>query len=146
MRYALLAVTIVLAATIAAAVPQPQASPRKIPCKTPENASLCIWTRGRIQLGNGTPSYRLWKVGTTRLLGIYSGPSVDRDSLDNEDPEFPANVQRVWQDRIGRTLWADFEVCPLERERTGFMQASCVESAQNIFIQDWTKILRDSHP
>jgi hypothetical protein len=131
---------------IATATPPQEAPKRKIPCKTPENASMCYWTRGRVTLGAGTPAYRMWKVGTKRLLGIYSGPSVDRYSHDNEDPEFPANVQRVWQDRIGHTLWADFEVCPLEPERPGFMQAICVESAKNIFIQDWTKILEGSHP
>jgi len=96
---------------------------------------MCYWTRGRVRVGNGTPSYRLWKVGTNRLLGIYSGPSVDRYSLDNEDPEFPANVQRVWQTRIGHSLFADFEVCTLEPERPGFMQAACIESAENIFVQ-----------
>jgi hypothetical protein len=107
---------------------------------------MCYWTRGRVTLGAGTPAYRMWKVGTKRLLGIYSGPSVDRRSIDNEDPEFPVNVQQSWQARTGHTLWGDFEVCPLEPERSGIMQAACVESAKNIFIQDWSNILEDSHP
>jgi hypothetical protein len=144
-RYAIVVLTLIFAAAIAAAPPQ-EAATRKIPCKTPANASMCYWTRGRVTLGAGTPAYRMWKVGTKRLLGIYSGPSVDRLSEANEDPEFPANVQRVWQTRIGHTLWADFEVCPLEPERAGWMQAVSVESAKNIFIQDWNKILEDSHP
>jgi len=135
MRYSLLVVTLAAAAVLTAARPPQEAPKRKIPCKTPEIAPMCYWTRGRIRLGNGTPSYRLWKVGTNRLLGIYSGPSVDRYSLDNEDPEFPANVQRVWQTRIGHTLWGDFEVCPLEADRPGFMQAACVESGKNLFVE-----------
>jgi hypothetical protein len=140
MRYAALLTVLIVAAMTATARPPQEAPKRKIPCKTPENASMCYWTRGRVRLGNGTPAYRLWKVGTNRLLGIYSGPSIDRGkSLDNEDPEFPQNVERVWKDRIGRTLWADFEVCPLEPERPGSMQAACIESAKNIFIQKPSK-------
>jgi hypothetical protein len=79
---------------------------------------------------NGTPAFRLWKTGTTRVLGIYSGPSAT-DPLDNEDPELPANV-RTWftpsQDRI----FGDFEVCPLNQERPGRMQDACIESGKNI--------------
>lgn len=135
MRYAILVLTLAAAVLAAARSPQGEAPKRKIPCKTPENGSMCKWTRGRVRLGAGTPAYRLWKVGTNRLLGIYSGPSVDRHSHDNEDPEFPANVQHMWQTRIGHTLWADFEVCPLEPERPGFMQAACIESAKNVFVQ-----------
>jgi len=146
MRYVGLLVVLVVGAAIAAATPPQDPATRTIPCKTPENASLCYWTRGRITLGAGTPAYRMWKVGTKRLLGIYSGPSVDRHSHDNEDPEFPTNVQQVWKNRIGHTLWADFEVCPLEPKRSGFMQASCIESAKKIFIQDWNKILENSRP
>jgi hypothetical protein len=53
----------------AQAIPQtaPQRAPqaaeppsqRKIPCKTPENASLCYWTRGRLNFYQGNPSYRI---------------------------------------------------------------------------------------
>lgn len=146
MRYAIAVVTLIAAATVAAARPPQETATRKIPCKTPENASMCYWTRGRVTLGAGTPAYRMWKVGTKRLLGIYSGPSVSRRSIDNEDPEFPANVQRAWQTRVGHALWGDFEVCPLEPERPGWMQAACVEAAKDIFIQDWIKILEESHP
>lgn len=135
MRYVILLMMLIAGAVTATARPPQEAAKHNIPCKTPENASICYLTRGRLRFGAGTPAYRLWKVGTDRLLGIYSGPSVDRRSLDNEDPEFPANVQRAWKPRVGHTVWADFEVCPLEPERPGFMQAVCIESAKNIFVQ-----------
>jgi hypothetical protein len=90
-------------------------------------------------MGNGTPAFRLWKTGTRRILGIYSGPSVDRWGLDNESPEFPANVQRGLlnlADKVSwNTIWADFEVCPLESEKAGAMQPACIESAKNIFVE-----------
>jgi len=107
---------------------------RKIACKTPSNASSCYWTRGRLGMSNGTPAFRLWKVGTKRLLGIYSGPSVDRYGLDNENPEFPANVRRVFEPLKNR-VFADFEICPLEPERPGVMQSVCIEGAKNIAVE-----------
>jgi hypothetical protein len=71
------------------------------------------------------------------MLGIYSGPSVDRFGLDSEGPEFPANISREF--RLSKMdvpydvqISADFEVCPLEPEKPGTMQAACIESAKNI--------------
>jgi hypothetical protein len=115
----------------------PQTSPkRRIPCKTPENAASCYRTHGRIRIGNGRPAYRLWTIGTKRILGIYNGPSVyhDRLSLDNENPEFPANVEKIWTPRLGVPLYGDFEVCPLAPEHPGAMRPVCVESARNLFV------------
>ena len=119
---------------------------RLIPCKTPANAKSCYWTRGRLGIYNGTPSYRLWKIGSHRLLGIYSGPSVyggplaNQSPLDNESPDFPANLTQVARGamttvQIWPDVYADFEVCPLEPERPGAMQAACIESAKNIVVE-----------
>ena len=134
MRHALL-VSLLLAFGLAQAVPQ-SAPKRRIPCKTPENASECYWTHGRIRIGAGTPAYRLWKIGTKRLLGIYSGLSTYNDplSLDNENPEFPASVERIWTPRVGVPLYGDFEVCPLAPEHPDAMRPVCVESAKNLFV------------
>ena len=78
----------------------------------------------------------MWKIGTKRLLGIYSGPSVSHDRLspDQEHPEFPANVDKVWSSRLG-ALYGDFEVCTLAPERAGFMRPVCVESAKNLLVE-----------
>jgi hypothetical protein len=91
-------------------------------------------------MGNGTPSYRLWKIGTNRVLGIYSGTSVDRyGSLDSEGPQLPANVERSMRSNSDpkwpNGVYADFEVCPLEHETPGVMQAACIESAKNIVVE-----------
>src|ERR1019366_1824358 len=72
--------------------------PRKIPCKTEANAKSCYWTHGRLMLHNGAPAFRLWKIGTHRMLAIWSGPSVD------------------------------FEGCPLEPEKPNVMQAACQQA------------------
>ncbi len=107
---------------------------RKIPCKTPANAASCYWTHGRLGFYNGNPAFRLWKIGTHRLLGIYSGPSADRFGEDNEHPEFPPNVARTFVPTHNR-IFGDFEVCPLEPERQGAMQAACIESAKNLIVE-----------
>jgi hypothetical protein len=78
---------------------------------------------------------RLWKVGTHHLLGIFSGPNAEKhDELDNEHPEFPPNIEHVFMPLQNR-VFADFEVCPLEPERPGVMQAACIESAKNIVVE-----------
>jgi hypothetical protein len=112
---------------------------RRIACKTAANSASCYWTRGRLNYYNGTPAFRLWKIGTHRLLGIYSGPSVDRYGLDNESPEFPANVDIDPFHLFDHRIYAGFEVCPLEQERPGAMQAACIESAKNIFVEKLEK-------
>jgi hypothetical protein len=110
------------------------ASKRKIPCKTLENSASCYWTHGRLIIANGNPAFRLWKVGTHRILGIYSGPSVDRYGPDNEDPELPANLLGKFKHYENR-VFADFEICPLEPEKPGELQAACIESAKNIVVE-----------
>jgi hypothetical protein len=108
---------------------------RKIACKTPQNAGSCYWAHGRLSLYDGTPSYRLWKTGTRRILGIYSGPEAERrDPLDNEHPEFPTNLDRAFKTPYSQ-IFADFEICPLESERPGEMQAACIESAKNLVVR-----------
>jgi hypothetical protein len=84
-------------------------------------------------VANGSPSFRLWKIGTKRVLAIFSGPSIDRYGLDGETPELPLNIEKYFS-RLDNPyeVFGDFEVCPLEPEKAGVMQAACVESAKNI--------------
>ena len=95
---------------------------------------------------NGTPALRLWKIGTRRVLGVFSGPSsfhgpwADTTPLmDNENPELPVNVRRTFKasrhDGFPDRIFADLEVCPLEPEKAGAMQAACIESAKNIVVK-----------
>ena len=148
MRYALIA-ALALCAVATQALGQQSTFKRKIPCKTPEIAPSCYWTRGRITCCNGNPTMRMWKVGTKRILGIFSGPNAWRYDLeDSLHPELPANLSRAYEAEYkhrvtmkdpdaGDTepVFGNFEVCPLERGRPGWMQSVCIESAKNIFFQ-----------
>jgi hypothetical protein len=112
---------------------------RKIACKTPEIAASCYMTHGRLAVYNGSVNWRLWKIGTHNLLGIYSGPAAmphRYETLDSESPELPANLRAVF-DSVDNPVYevevfADFEVCPLEPYIEGHMQAACIESATHI--------------
>ena len=60
--------------------------------------------------------------------------------MDNEGPDFPPNITRAFSESkmdvpYDLQIYADFEVCPLEPEETGAMQAACIESARNIVVK-----------
>lgn len=99
----------------------------------------------------GMVTYRIWKIGTRRLLGVFSGPSHYPANTDEdlENPEFPRELDKALEanqrrhKRLTGTMWtvtppvfADFEVCPLRPEEKGVRQPVCIESATRIFIQD----------
>jgi hypothetical protein len=107
---------------------------RRKPCKTPEIARSCVHIHGRLWAGNGTPSTRLWQIGTHHIFGIYSnryGFTHDEQTLDNESPElhfaFPKSAPIG-----GWTVYGNFEVCPLEPLIEGHMQAVCIASAAHV--------------
>jgi len=125
-------------------------SKRKIPCKTPQNASLCYRTYGRLEVANGNPTLRIWRIGTHRVLAVYSGPShyPPRTIADDENPELPQELYRAYkannraQMKATGMMWAlppyayaDFEVCPLVPEHKGWMQPICIECAKNIYVE-----------
>jgi hypothetical protein len=130
-----LLVTLLFAAILSVSgIPQ-RVSKRKIACKTTENAASCSRTHGRLANYNGTPTLRLWKIGTKRIMAIHSGPGYKRgDNKENESPEVPANVDYAFKTDLTR-VYGDFEICPLEPERHGEMQIVCIESAKNIFVE-----------
>jgi hypothetical protein len=127
----------VLISTASVLVAYPgQTARRKIVCKTPENANHCYWTHGRLSLYNGgPPNLRLWKIGTHRLLGIYSGPGfgpLDPGFTEEDDVELPANLSKYDYTKV--SIFGDFEVCPLAPEQKRRMQPVCIESAKRLVI------------
>jgi hypothetical protein len=90
-------------------------------CKgDPDLTGACFTIHGRISAWNGTPTYRIWRIGGRRILGVAN------DIL----PEsIAANLS--W----GVEAYGDFLVCPFRRQRPGSMQPVCVESAENVKYQ-----------
>ena len=77
---------------------------------------------GRLSAWNGTPSLRIWIIGTNRMLGVRDGTPLPRnleDLMGNFDTE----------------IYGDFTVCPLTQLKRGVMQIVCVNSASNLTIR-----------
>ena len=92
-------------------------------CKeNPALVSSCYSLRGRISAYNGTPTLRIWPVGSTRLLGI----------LPSEHEIVPNNIRGKVS--FGQSVFANLEVCPFTQARSGAMQFVCVESATNVLV------------
>ena len=101
----------------------------------PQIAQSCIHFRGRLTAGEGTPSVRLWHIGTPHVYGIYSnryGFTHDSETLDNEAPELHFKLPKDIPAAGGWTVFGDFEVCPLEPRIEGHMQAACIASGSHI--------------
>jgi len=83
-------------------------------------ASPCFTVRGRMFVANGTPGVRIWRVGTTRVLGVVP-------------PESEIAPQSLL-DRLGSgtVLYGNFTVCPLTPDREGWMQMVCVQAATDL--------------
>lgn len=83
----------------------------------------CFTIRGRLNYWNGTPSTRIWIIGTHRVLG-----------LPGEDSDLPSTVKEHLRD-FNDEIYANFEVCPFEKYRKGEMQMVCVKSASNVRVK-----------
>lgn len=95
----------------------------------PQLSGQCFNLRGRLSFYNGTPSLRIWPVGSHRLLGISEG----RFAL----PGY-ANVPPGLVDKLGgfdNEMFADFLVCPFTDNKPGVMRFVCIESATSIVIR-----------
>lgn len=90
--------------------------------KNPAVVAACYSIRGRIAAYNGTPSLRIWPVGSNRLLGI----------LPVEHEIIPDNIRGKVS--FESSVYANLEVCPFTFSQHGTMQFVCVESASNLWV------------
>ena len=83
-----------------------------------------------MSFSNGTPSIRIWPVGTNRILGISEGRFYLED-YENVSDELVHQLS--WE----TAMYADFTICPFTNDEPGVMRLICVESAENISIRKW---------
>lgn len=94
--------------------------PAQEACRTdPDIIGACFQVHGRLSIWNGSPSLRIWRIGTKRILGVH------------RDMPPPESVIAHVSD-FGDEVYADFTVCPFTEERPGAMQMVCIESAENV--------------
>lgn len=97
--------------------------------KHPEVTNGCYWVHGRLSIYNGTPSARIWKIGTKRILGI----SEDH-ALPNYE-QMPKSLEKLIVSP--RTvIFGDFEFCPYTKEEQGVMQLGCIQSIDNVIVKN----------
>jgi len=103
------------------------ASAEELICKGNEGIkNPCYETRGRLQVGNGTPYVTMWKVGTKRILGITTWYE--------EELMMPQNLKE--QIGISRYVFGNYVVCPFTEDKPGWMQMVCIESADNLRVEE----------
>lgn len=92
---------------------------------------------GRLSVYNGTPSFRIWIVGTKRILGV-----MEDDDLDVAMPKELLDI--LAEDINDRQVFADFKVTPCTTYERGVMQFVRIESARNVVVvrRDLTFIRR----
>ena len=99
------------------------------PTKCAERTDLagpCYQVHGRLYLTEGTPGVRLWIIGTKRILAVMTPE-------DSEENIMPAKVSSQFQNTATQ-VYADFSVCPFEKDAPGHMRPVCIESAKNMII------------
>jgi hypothetical protein len=106
-----------------------KAHPPSQACQSdPDLIGPCFTTRGRLSAWNGSPTFRIWRIGTRRIMGLTerlfpSDQVVLPESLDG-------------QMNFDVDAYGDFMVCPITSDVPGKMQLVCVESAQNVTFKD----------
>ena len=90
-------------------------------------APACYSVHGRLFAANGTPSFRIWPVGTRRLLGVHG---------DMLPPELGGARAPSMGTDGDVAVYGDFTVCPLTHDRPGHMRMVTVTAISHA---RWTR-------
>jgi len=98
-----------------------------IPAEAKPFSGACYTVHGRLTQTNGTPSLRIWKIGTRHKLGVF-----DCTGKDESAKALPGNVKVIAGTFAQAQVTGDFLVCPLRTERLGEMQPVCIRKATHL--------------
>jgi len=93
-------------------------------CKDdPDLVGPCFAFRGELFVANGTPSARILRFGTRRILGVS----------ERHRAYMPQALESrlTFDDRVR----GDFTVCPFSPSEPGKMQLVCIESASRMILE-----------
>ena len=93
--------------------------------ESPLRRGGCFEVRGRLEAGNGNPSWRIRPAGSHRVLGVLDSL---RSPASSENGGLPSEVSRAaLQSQLpNNAVLARFTVCPLSRDIPGHMRAVCI--------------------
>ncbi len=127
--------TVGICALLLVAVTLESAAGRDISCKDdPDLVGPCFTFHGKLFVANGTPSARILRLGTKRILGISERHSA----------YMPGELgnRLTWDD----VVYGDFTVCPYSQSEPRKMQFVCVESGSRLirerYVQGKRPLLR----
>jgi len=113
----LIASTIVAAPAFAEDGPACKASPKVV--------GKCMTFYGPLAVYSGSPSLRIWPVGTKQLYGLRG------TGADPENVALPEKLRELLASNP-REVNGKWEVCPLEAERPNQLRIVCLESASEL--------------
>ena len=97
------------------------------PChEHPNLEASCFVIHGRLSMSNGTPEYRILRIGTKRVLGVSASHALPGYA---RLPESVATML-TWE----RDIIADFTLCPFTKDEPGRMQLVCIDNATNVRV------------
>lgn len=121
---------LILAITMSALVSSvSSASPEDKSCRDhPKLVGSCFTVHGRLSVYNGAPALRIWKIGTSRVLGV----SEQRFALEGYR-NVPEEVRsQLDQDKL---LIGDYLVCPFTKQKPNEMQLVCIEKVSKLVVK-----------
>jgi hypothetical protein len=104
---------------------------------SPLLAGRCLWVHGRLSPWNGSPSYRIWQVGTHHVMGVH-----DADNAHEFMYPLPPAVRAATPagaDPAKTAIWGDFLLCPFTKARPGWMQYVCVAQTAHLSASPITR-------
>lgn len=98
------------------------------PCrKHPGVIGPAFKIRGVLSFWNGSPSVRIWKVGTKRILGVSEQRFYKEDYC---------NLPK-WLPTIGidEEITGDFVLYPFTKDKPGEMRLVCIDTIYNVKVR-----------
>jgi hypothetical protein len=122
MRFVMLMLT-AACISLPASAQTPSAAPW--PCRS-QLVESCFKRHGRLSSQNGI-ALTIWLIGTTRVVGLA-----------NDVDELPVQI-RKYLDMTSPDhsyIYGDFDLCPVEPDKSGYMRRVCVAGAEKLVIQN----------
>jgi hypothetical protein len=120
----------IAAMTVAIAAPAFAAGGPGACAASPKLVGVCFTVHGRLALWNGAPAFRIWPIGTKRMLGV-NGADNDPDAAS----PIPDAVARLRATDFTQ-VYGDYRVCPFSVSKPGRMQFVCIDSATNLSARE----------
>lgn len=88
-----------------------------------------------MMLYNGTFSFRIWVIGTHRLLRVVDDEGNNLTALDKLPAPVALSLRPYSGDLFRTRVFADFTVCAYTKSVPGVMQSVHLEDARNIRVE-----------